>query len=93
MKQPKADQPDPLTQPDGEDSWNVREVHGTIMRELPDPIELYRRVPWWLRHTYVAMAIGLLFYLIVLAGDYDWDAFQQPLQRLGLFQDSGAEEP
>ncbi len=85
----KSDQD--LTRPDGDDAMNIREVHGSIMRELPDPVELYRRVPWWLRHTYIAMAIGLLFYLIVLAGDYDWNSFELPLEKLQIWGGSGKE--
>jgi hypothetical protein len=84
---------DQLTEPDGNDALNVREIHGAIMRELPDPVELYRNIPWWLRHTYVAMAIGVIFYLLVLAGDYDWQSFDLPLERIGILEGPAAEGP
>ena len=44
----------------GED-MNVRTVHGALWRELAEPIERWRRTPWYLRHFYAIMAILRFF--------------------------------
>lgn len=68
------------------ETMNVRAVHQAIVRELPDPKELYKQVPWYLRHFYVLMLIGATLYLLTLAGDFNWESLSTPLERLGVFQ-------
>lgn len=62
------------------EEMNIREVHQAIVRELPEPKELYKKVPWYLRHFYAILAIWLVVYLAALAGTYDWKVFDTPLE-------------
>ncbi|MEM6820931.1 MAG: hypothetical protein AAF558_03155 [Verrucomicrobiota bacterium] len=65
-----------------EEKINVREVHQAIVRELPEPKELYKNIPWYLRHFYAILIIWLVIYLISLAGRYDWSSFDTPMDSL-----------
>jgi len=85
MSQP-VDREDPHPHP-GE-SMNVREVHDVIVRELPEPRELYKKVPWYLRHFYAILIIGTLIYLAALAGKFNWKDFDTPLERAKIFESS-----
>ncbi|MEM1158645.1 MAG: hypothetical protein AAF649_07460 [Verrucomicrobiota bacterium] len=82
---PQPHHPDTQKINRGED-MNVRAVHEAIVRELPDPRELYKQVPWYLRHFYIFMLIGAALYLLTLAGEFDWKSMSTPLERLGVFQ-------
>jgi hypothetical protein len=88
MSDKKSDKtPEPSSHPNPGESMNVRAVHDAIIRELPDPIELYKNVPWYLRHLYAALLIGAILYLITLAGSFDWKTFDTPLEKIGVFQE------
>lgn len=70
----------PEPQDPGED-MNVRVVHGAIWREFAEPIEVWRRAPWYLKHSYVMMLIGALVYLIIQV--YDWKEYEEdPIRRV-----------
>jgi len=66
--------------PNPGEEMNIREVHQAIVRELPEPSELYKKVPWYLRHFYAILAIWFVVYLAALAGTYDWNVFDTPLE-------------
>lgn len=53
---------------------NVRAVHGALWRELAEPIERWRRTPWYLRHFYAVMAILALIYLVLQV--FDWNEYE-----------------
>ncbi len=72
--------------PNPGESMNVRAVHHAIIRELPEPKELYKNVPWYLRHFYAVLLIGGILYLLILAGQFDWQAMDTPLEELSTFQ-------
>jgi hypothetical protein len=55
---------------------NVREVHGAIMREWKLPGEGRRRVPWYLRILYIALAIWAYAYLATYSGDFNWAEYE-----------------
>lgn len=70
----------PEPQDPGED-MNVRVVHGAIWREFAEPIEVWRRAPWYLKHSYVIMLICALVYLLIQV--FDWNEYEEdPLRRL-----------
>jgi hypothetical protein len=73
-----------MENPDSKDSgedMNVRLVHGAIWREFAEPIEAWRRAPWYLRHSYVMMLIGALVYLLIQV--YDWKEYEEdPVRRI-----------
>jgi len=58
----------------GED-MNVRTVHGALWRELAEPIERWRRTPWYLRHFYAIMAILAFLYIVLQA--FDWNEYEE----------------
>lgn len=61
----------------GED-LNVRRVHGQILRELDEPREMYRRVPWWLKQLiYVPLALWGIWYLVYASGGFRWDSYSE----------------
>lgn len=64
----------PNHQEAGED-MNVRIVHGALWRELAEPIEHWRRTPWYLRHFYAIMALLAIFYLVQQV--FDWNEYEE----------------
>ena len=62
------------SQDPGED-MNVRVVHGAIWREFAEPIEAWRRTPWYLRHFYAVMAIVAIIYLVGQV--FDWNEYEE----------------
>lgn len=61
----------------GED-FNVRRVHGQILREKDEPHELTGRVPWWLKHMiYAPLAVWGLWYLFYASGGFRWDVYRE----------------
>lgn len=61
----------------GED-FNVRRVHGQILRELDEPHELHRRVPWWLKHLiYAPLALWSFAYFFYASGGFRWDSYSE----------------
>lgn len=66
---------------DSREEMNVRQVHGAIWREFSEPIEMWRRAPWYLKHSYVIMLIFALVYLLIQK--YDWNEYEEdPILRL-----------
>lgn len=66
----------------GED-LDVIEVHGQLIREKSEPIELYRAVPGWLKHgIYAPLLIGGLIYLFSASGGFRWSEFYEGHRRV-----------
>jgi hypothetical protein len=57
--------------------FNVREVHGAIMREVSLPGEKMRLVPWYLRALYFALALWAYSYLATYSGNFAWNEYEQ----------------
>lgn len=84
----------------GED-FNVRRVHGQIMRELDEPQEMYRRVPWWLKHLiYAPLALWSLWYFFYASGGFRWDSYSEefgawnmPSETVALLDGGDSETP
>jgi mono/diheme cytochrome c family protein len=61
----------------GED-FNVRRVHGQILREKDEPHELYQRIPWWLKHCiYAPLTIWAIWYFLYASGGFRWDSYSE----------------
>ncbi len=57
----------------GED-MNVRLVHAAIWREMAEPSERRRGLPWYLRRMYAVMFILGAIYLLSQA--FDWNEYE-----------------
>jgi len=61
----------------GED-LDVVKVHGQIMREKPEPIELLRAAPGWLKHgIYAPLIIWSVIYFLSASGGFQWDEYNE----------------
>lgn len=61
--------------------FNVREVHGQLMREKSEPRELLNATPGWLKHgVYAPLLIGGAFFLITYSGGFKWDEYNEGLK-------------
>lgn len=84
----------------GED-FNVRRVHGQIIRELEEPRELQRGVPWWLKQLiYAPLAIWGLWYFFYASGGFRWDSYSEefgawrmPTEEVVRLDGGGSEAP
>lgn len=77
----------------GED-LDTRKVHGALIREKEEPIEMLRRAPWWLVHLiYAPLCIWGIWYLIVASGGFRWDEYSEGYSRTVVLDDPGKELP
>ena len=54
---------------------NVRMVHGALWRELGEPIEFFRRLPWYVRHTmFVLLFLGVAYLMTQV---YNWREYEE----------------
>ena len=61
----------------GED-FDIRKVHGALLRETAEPMEAFRAAPWWLKHCiYAPFCIWGLWYLMVYSGGFNWDEYNE----------------
>lgn len=61
----------------GED-FDVRAIHGQLMREKSEPTELLHAAPAWLKHGFYApLLIGGLIYVFGASGGFDWDEYNE----------------
>lgn len=61
----------------GED-FNIRKVHGALIREKAEPSEMIRAAPWWLKHCiYAPLCIWGIWYLLVASGGFRWDEYSE----------------
>jgi len=61
----------------GED-FNVRTVHGQLMREKSEPTELLHAAPGWLKHgIYAPLLIGGAMYLLNASGGFNWNEYNE----------------
>jgi len=69
-------------QQDGED-FNVRTEHGQIMREFSRPEEVFRAIPWWLKHgLYAPLVFWFIWYLILYFGGFDSEEYYEGHQSI-----------
>lgn len=61
----------------GED-MNVRLVHAAIWREMAEPSERKRGLPWYLRRMYAVMFILAVIYLLLQV--FDWKEYEDNTQ-------------
>jgi len=62
---------------EGED-FNVRTEHGQIMREFSEPKEVYRAIPWWLKHgLYAPLCIWFIWYLAFHFGRFNSNEYYE----------------
>lgn len=59
---------------DAGEEMNVRKVHGALWRELAEPREQARRVPWFLKHFFVMLVILAIIYLAIQ--NYNWNEYE-----------------
>jgi mono/diheme cytochrome c family protein len=70
----------------GED-FNVRQKHGQIWREYSEPWELYRAIPWWLKHLiYAPLFIWALWYMLVFSGGFETEEYYEGVHFLNYSQ-------
>lgn len=75
----------------GED-LNIRKVHGALIREKDEPIEMVRRAPWWLVHLiYAPLCIWGIWYLIIASGGFRWDEYSEGIARTFVPEETGEE--
>jgi hypothetical protein len=55
---------------------DVRIFHGALMRELPEPRELLRRTPLYLKVFYVALLMWGVAFLVFWTISWSWDAYE-----------------
>lgn len=68
----------PITGKDPGEDFNVRRVHGQILREKDEPHELLQRVPWWLKHMiYAPLALWGIGYFFYASGGFRWDSYSE----------------
>jgi mono/diheme cytochrome c family protein len=61
----------------GED-FNIRKVHGAIIREKAEPREMLRAAPWWLKHCiYGPLCIWGIWYLLIASGGFRWNEYSE----------------
>lgn len=61
----------------GED-LNIRKIHGAIIREKAEPREMFRAIPWWLKHLiYAPLCIWGIWYLIIASGGFRWSEYSE----------------
>ena len=73
----------------------MRVVHGALWRELAEPIEFFRRFPWYLGHIFFIMALLAILYLAVQV--FDWNEYEEngvrrairDIRRDGMMQQQG----
>jgi len=87
--------PTPSPKPDGDrgdpgQDMNVRHVHAAIWRELPEPSEIWRRTPWYLRHFYFISFMWLVLYLIAQMGGWNWNEYEESGVRRSQREDARA---
>lgn len=59
---------------------DVRKVHGALWRELEEPMELFRRTPWYIKHTFLLLFWVAIIYLFMQS--FDWNEYEEdPLRR------------
>lgn len=59
---------------------DVREVHGALWREMEEPMELFRRTPWYIKHTFLILSWLAIIYLFMQS--FDWNEYEEdPLRR------------
>jgi hypothetical protein len=65
------------TSPNGDlgEHFNVRNVHGAIMREYKLPGENYFRISWKLKLFYHVLAIIAILYAVDHATGWDWEQY------------------
>ena len=77
----------------GED-FDIRKVHGALLRETAEPMEAFRAAPWWLKHCiYAPLCIWGIWYLTVYSGGFAWNEYNEKFTRTyvpGEVADSGA---
>ncbi len=77
----------------GED-LDTRAVHGVLMREKKEPIEMIRRAPWWLVHLiYAPLCIWGIWYLLVASGGFQWNEYNEGYTRTLVPEDGGENTP
>lgn len=61
-----------------EEDFDVREVHGQIIREKAEPHEMLRAAPAWLKHgIYAPLLVFGLIYLINASGGFHWSEYYE----------------
>lgn len=77
----------------GED-LNIRKVHGAIIREKAEPIEMIRAAPWWLKHCiYAPLCIWGIWYLTIASGGFRWDEYSEGYVRTFVPEETGETLP
>jgi len=72
----------------GED-LNTRKVHGAIIREKAEPVEMMRAAPWWLKHCiYAPLCIWGIWYLTIASGGFRWDEYNEGYVRTFVPEDT-----
>jgi len=62
---------------EGED-FNVRTEHEQIMREFSEPREVYRAIPWWLKHgLYGPLGVWFIWYIPLYFGGFDSNEYYE----------------
>ncbi len=61
-----------------DEGFDVRIVHGQLLREKGVPREMIRAIPWWLKHLiYGPLLIWGLWYLLVASGGFRWNEYYE----------------
>ena len=77
----------------GED-LNTRVVHGILIREKEEPIEMVRRAPWWLVHCiYAPLCLWGMWYLTVASGGFRWNEYSEGYTRTLVIEENGQDAP
>lgn len=57
------------------EEMDLAEVHGPLLRELGEPYELYKRLPWYVLHGAIVLFVSLILYLSMQI--YDWKEYEE----------------
>lgn len=75
----------------GED-LDIRKIHGALIREKAEPIEMIRRAPWWLVHLiYAPLCIWGIWYLLIASGGFKWNEYSEGVFRTFVPEETGEE--
>src|SRR6056297_3237763 len=71
----------------GED-FDVRDVHGQLLREKSEPHEMLKAAPAWLKHgVYAPLLIFGAIYFFTASGGFHWDEYNEgPRSTLELIE-------